>query len=331
MAASPLRFLSTILAATTAESRAHPDAARDVWEVTVWDPNPLCLSLFCLYSPGHVIIYSLFLPLEPLEPKPMARIATMLFLALIISLQLTYLHTSAAQRSKDTALINRQVLNEYDTKFVHPALQKPVRDVGIQMPPPRRRESGRGLITEVDTYTPTTLVNRGFRTNPNPTYASQYDPEDLAHKPEPRVSRHSSMTPSLYTSSKLNGGYFPPVSTSTSTTTTDFSSPIRPKQPPMPRQPVFRPSDVGGGGDGGSLGVYSHAASPLRKAASSNQLGEVRRRDGSPAKREGSPLKRMSTPGVGDREKREERGAVRERFGREYGGLGVGRRESGRF
>lgn len=74
--------------------------------------------------------------------------------------------------------------------------------------------------------------------------------------------------------------------------------------------------------------MYSHAASPLRKSASTNYLrereggrerdslgGTGERRAVSPSKRDGSPLKRISTPlgGVG------------------YTGLGVGRRESGRF
>ncbi|KAF2805495.1 uncharacterized protein BDZ99DRAFT_574422 [Mytilinidion resinicola] len=327
IASSPLRFLSNMMSGTTAESRAHPDAARDVWEVAVWDPNPLCLELFCWFSPVHVMTYYFFLPLAPLEPQPMSKIATMISVVVLLSVQLHFLRTSFAQQSKDSALIQREVMNEYDTKFVHPALQRPVRDVGVQMPPPRRRESGRGIITEVDTYTPTTIINRGFRTNPNPSYASQYDPEDNLSKPEPRISRRSSMTPSLHNAN----GYFPPVSTSTSTA--DFSSPIRPvKQLPAMRQPKFRQSDVGAG-DGGSLGVYSHAASPLRKAASTNQLhrnsnGE-RRRDLSPEKREGSPLKRMSTAGVGEARAT---GATPQRFPQtQYGGLGVGRRESGRF
>lgn len=44
-------------------------------------------------------------------------------------------------------------------------------------------------------------------------------------------------------------------------------------------------------GDGGSLGVFNHAASPLRKSTSSGYL----RPDGSA--RSKSPTKRASTPG----------------------------------
>jgi hypothetical protein len=57
--------------------------------------------------------------------------------------------------------------------------------------------------------------------------------------------------------------------------------------------------------------------------------GAPQARATSPTKREGSPLKRMSTPsGFGA----EARGTpLADRFNRGYTGLGVGRRESGRF
>ena len=47
--------------------------------------------------------------------------------------------------------------------------------------------------------------------------------------------------------------------------------------------------------------MYSHADSPLRKAASTNVAEAYRQgeRGLSPAKREGSPLKRSSVPGGG--------------------------------
>ena len=59
---SPLRLLSSIMPTETAESRAHADKKNDVWELSVWDPLPVCLRLFCLFSPGHVLVYMLFLP-----------------------------------------------------------------------------------------------------------------------------------------------------------------------------------------------------------------------------------------------------------------------------
>ncbi|OCL09267.1 hypothetical protein AOQ84DRAFT_354077 [Glonium stellatum] len=325
ISSSPLRFLSGIIASTNAESRAHPDAARDVWELAVWDPNPLCLQLFCLFSPGHVLVYWLFLPVAPLDPRPSVTVVITMILAALLSVQLSMLQASFSQQSKDSALIHKEVLREYDTKFVHPSLQKPVRDAGTQTPPSSRRDSGK-ITTEVDTYTPTTIINRGFRTNPNPSYASQYDPDDLLSKPNLHLPR-SSITPSLRTPAN---GYFPPASAAAPTV--GDSSPIRSSRAPSAiRQPQFRPSEVSSG-DGGSLGVYSHAASPLRKAASMNFLREdsngERRRESSPTKREGSPLKRMGTSG-GFGEARGS-GTAPERFA-QYRGLGVGRRESGRF
>ncbi|OCK81891.1 hypothetical protein K432DRAFT_424573 [Lepidopterella palustris CBS 459.81] len=327
IASSPLRFLSNIIYTTTAQSRAHPDSARDVWELAVWDPNPLCLGLFCLFSPGHILIYYLFLPVAPLDARPSVTVFTTIILAILLSVQLSLLRSYFSQQSKDSALIHKEVLNEYDTKFVHPSLQRPSRDVGIQTPPKRResRDSNTGT-TEVDTYTPTIVINRGFRTNPNPSYASQYDPDNLLSKPEPRHVPRSTTTPSFRTPAN---GYFPPASASASTN--ELSSLIRPSRTPGNiRQPQFRPLDIGSG-DGGSLGVYSHAASPLRKAASTNFLrddGSIERsRDTSPRKRDGSPLKRMSTPG-GTGEGRST-GAAPDRFA-QYNGLGVGRRESGR-
>ncbi|KAF2261267.1 hypothetical protein CC78DRAFT_522098 [Lojkania enalia] len=338
MVSSPLHFIQNIFS-DSAEARAHPDATRDVWEIAVWDPNPLCLQIFCLFSPFHVLLYYFNLPVAPLDPQPSVKIVTTVAIAALLSLQMLYLRSSFSQQIKDSAIIQRQVLNEYDTKFVHPLLQRPSRDVGIQTITIRRgaKDSristpGSDLASEVDTYTPMTVINRGFRTNPNTAYSSQYDPDNLASQPNHRIGGTTTQTPSLRP--YQNGHY-----TNTSIATgTDFSSPIRPSNPPNPFRPQLRPSQVSSG-DGGSLGVYSHAASPLRKAASTNfireersreSLGGVgeRRREGSPTK-EGSPLKRMSTPGgFGG----ESKGSKRlDRLGKGYSGLGVGRRESGRF
>ena len=63
------------------------------------------------------------------------------------------------------------------------------------------------------------------------------------------------------------------------------------------RQPNFRPTTQGG--EGGSLGVYSHAGSPLRKSASTNLAvpdQEGARSRARPEKRAQSPDKRMSMP-----------------------------------
>lgn len=336
-AVSSFRFLQDIWSSNSAESRAHPDAGRDVWEIAVWDPNPLCLELFCLFSPLHIVHYYLNLPVAPLDPQPSVKVVTTIVVGALLSFSLSALRTSFSHQIRDATVIQREVLHEYDNKFVHPTVQRVYRDVGIQTISKKvSRDSSVGvrgssadLASDVTTYTPTTIINRTFRTNPNPNYASQYDPDDL------NVGRSGAQTPSRR--AYQNSSY-----TSTTTATgNDFSSPIRPSNTPnpfrqQPPQPQFRPT---GTSDGGSLGVYSHANSPLRKSASANFMrddrsreslgGQGERRLGSPVKREGSPLKRVSMPGNPTGSERSN-GAV-ERLSRNYGGLGIGRRESGRF
>jgi hypothetical protein len=255
--ASPLRFLSKIIASETAQSRAHPDETRDVWEVAVWDPLPICLRLFCLFSPGHVMVYWLFIPVESSNPRPSITVATTIFLQILLSAQLMLLHSNFSQQTKDTALIHKEVLNEYDIKYVHPRTNPPVRDVGTQFEGPEvgSNEEGKG---EVETYTPTTILKRGFRTNPNPNYAKHIDAENTGAVPHRMVltPNPAFKTPVMYTRRE--------------------STPIRTINTQI-RQPQFRTATAGtistnthngNGGDGGSLGIYSHANSPLKKAAS---------------------------------------------------------------
>ncbi|MCJ1364787.1 hypothetical protein MMC16_003904 [Acarospora aff. strigata] len=297
LSSSPLRFLSNILASTTAEARSHPDPTRDVWELAVWDPTPLCLRLFCLFSPGHVLVYWLFLPTATQDPRPSTTIVTTMILAVLLSTQLIFLQSSFSQQTKDTALIHKEVLHEYDTKYVHPRTQPRMRDVGTQY-------TSLGTSTDdlpsfnahydldcntVDTYTPMTIINRGFYTNPNPNYAKHTDPDPLSHRPATSHRGISTATPTTYqTPAHLR----------------DTSSPIRPRT--ALRQPQFRPSagvSVSvGGGDGGSLGIYTHANSPLRKSASTTFSDRDRERAATPMKRfdrASSPLKRSSVPGPG--------------------------------
>jgi hypothetical protein len=276
------------------------------------------------------------LPVAPLDPRPSVKVTGTILFGAILSLQLWWLRSSFTQQTKDNAIISRQVLHEYDNKFVHPALQKPCRDVGIQtISRKRNRDSSVGvkgtsddLASEVVTYTPTTIINKAFRTRPNVNYASQYDPDNISTSIARTPSAHA--RPSYQT-------------TSTSTSNADFgSSPIRPSHTPNP----FRAAApaIRNAGDGGSLGVFTHAASPLRKSASVNfgersglgdrgrdSLGGLGERRASPSKRERemSPLKRSSmgnlNGGGGERPL-----SQADRLGR-YGGAGVGRRESGRF
>src|SRR5690348_4856606 len=70
ISSSPMRFVAQLIGSESAEARAYPDKTRDVWELSVWDPLPVSLQLFQLFSPGHVLIYLIFLPLAPLDPRP---------------------------------------------------------------------------------------------------------------------------------------------------------------------------------------------------------------------------------------------------------------------
>ncbi|KAK7956173.1 uncharacterized protein PG986_005395 [Apiospora aurea] len=146
---------------------------KDVWELAVWDPLPICLRLFSLFSPGHVLVYWIFLPLEPLDPRPSVTVVKCLFLQVILSGQMWLLQSRFSQQNKDTSIIQKEVMREYDTKFVHPRLYPTVRDASTQL-----SQDGIGNEQEaVEVGTPSTVLRRGFRTNPNPNYAKHFDPD----------------------------------------------------------------------------------------------------------------------------------------------------------
>ena len=277
LSSSPLRFLSSMLAGDNAEARSHPDAKRDVWEIAVWDPTPFSLRMFCLFSPGHVLVYWLFLPIAISNPRPSTTVITTMVLAALLSAQLLLLQTSFSQQSKDAALISKEVMNEYDTKYVHPRTQPLMRDVGTQFTPSRSSKHGTPLDGDeedsVDVYPPAFIINRGFHTRPNPNYVKHVDPEGAGYTATPSRGFPTGFSAPVQTPAHLR----------------DMSSPIGPQT--AIRQPLFRAA-----GDGGSLGVYSHANSPLRKSASTNFVGPYgqRERSLSPQKRQGSPLKRSS-------------------------------------
>lgn len=261
---SPLRLLTSILGDTSAESRAHPDPTRDVWELAVWDPVPICLRLFCFFSPGHVLVYLLFLPTTSLDPRPSMTVFTTIILEILISSQLLLLQSSFSQQEKDSAIIHKEVMSEYDIKYVHPRMNPLVRDVGTQFSAPISEDkNGEG---GVDTYTPTVILKREFRTHPNPNYAKHIDPDNAPGASQRLFSPAPSYTPSAYNSrdpTPLTG--------------------LTPR--PAIRQPQFRQTSsvaVSTGtstGDGGSLGIYSHANSPLKKATSMFDVQGRGRRD----------------------------------------------------
>ena len=275
VSSSPLRFLSAILGTDSAQSRAHPDPTKDVWQVAVWDPLPISLQLFCYFSPGHVLIYWLFLPTLSSDTRPSVTIATAMFLAGILSAQLSLLQSYYSTQIKDAAYISKEVLHEYDTKYVRPRTQPLYRDVGTQFTEQARYSSVREQkYNTVDVYTPMVVINRGFRPNPNPNYSQHTDPDGVVSN----NLRQRMTTPDFRSP----------------TQTTHAVSGVRPLA--AIRQPNFHPTSAG---EGGSLGVYSHAASPLRKSASTNLLSSRERTTQSPEKRAVSPDKRMSVPSGG--------------------------------
>ncbi|MCJ1478570.1 hypothetical protein MMC13_007251 [Lambiella insularis] len=283
MSSSPLRFLTNILGSITAEARAYPDASRDVWEISVWDPIPLCLKMFCLFSPGHVLVYWFFLPVSSQDPRPSTTVVTTIALIAVLSVQLTVLQGNYSQQSKDSSLIHKEVMNEYDTKYVHPLAHPLVRDVGTQVSGFRHsfdtESPDENHGESVDTYMPVIVANRGYRTKPNPNYIDHVDPQG-AHRraTTPLRTRPNGVISSFQTPAHLR----------------DDSSPIQPRT--AVRQSQMTANVGAGTGDGGSLGVYSHAHSPLKKSASTHFIGRrgERERGSSPLKRESSPVKRTS-------------------------------------
>ncbi|KAL5594353.1 hypothetical protein BROUX41_001288 [Berkeleyomyces rouxiae] len=192
-AGSPIRLLRNVLKPETAEERAHPDKTRDVWELAVWDPLPLSMRLACIFSPAHVLIYMLSLPISREDPQPSMTIFNCLLLQLIFSLQLLLAQSCFSQQAKDTAIVNREVMNEYNTKFVHPRLHPVVRDASTQA---NITETGNNTLRiEMSSAvgTPATLLHRGFQIHPNPNYSKAYDPEGHGS------STGSAMSPRIYT------------------------------------------------------------------------------------------------------------------------------------
>lgn len=268
---TPRRILSSILAGS-AEDRSHPRPERDVWQLSVWNPHPLAMKMFCYFSPGHVLVYWLFLPISPSDPRPSVTIVTTIVLAALLSIQMVTFTTSFSQQAKDMAVVHKEVMHEYDTKYVHPRTQPVMRSVATQFNGPDEER-----YNTIETYTPG-LMRHGFKISPNPNYIKHVDPERSSRaymSPRPAVS-----TP---TTSVQAGGFRTP------TYGVDSSPSFTPRS--AIRQPQFRPAP--GAVDGGSLGVYSHAQSPLRKATASS----YENRTSTPGKRLGSPLKRSSIPG----------------------------------
>ncbi|KAH7328014.1 hypothetical protein B0I35DRAFT_403455 [Stachybotrys elegans] len=255
--ASPMRFLADLMTPDSAESRAHPDKSRDVWEISVWDPLPVSLQLVCLFSPGHVLAYLLFLPLAPLDPRPSVTVFCTLVMQGVLTGQLLVLASQFTQQAKDNAIIQKEVMHEYDTKFVHPRLHPVVRDVGTQV-----TEDQVGRTRDiVQTFTPTTQLRRGFETHPNPNYIDHVDPDHLSNSHLSHLRRTPAASPTAQYSEASRLGL------------TERKSGMRQSLPATYTPVRTQTPDVGAtpGTDlnfGGSMGIHSHHKSPLKKAVS---------------------------------------------------------------
>jgi hypothetical protein len=259
---SSLRLLSGILASESAESRAHPDRTRDVWELGVWDPLPAQLQLFCLFNPGNIVAYAQFLPLEQMEASPSVKVFSCLVIQVAICGTLLLLKSWFTQQVKNLSVLHKEVFHEYDTKYVHPQLHPVVVDVGTQF-------SGADVGDEnyfVEQGTPTTLIRRGFQTNPNPNYTNELGFGGVS-------SRRTSSNFSVAT----------PSTKPRSSDTALLSSQLRRTSSGTPQEsrrrlgqspPVRNPTDTPAAAQmrGGFLGIYDHISSPLKKPTSLDNL-----------------------------------------------------------
>jgi hypothetical protein len=301
---TPLRLIQEVLRPETAEQRAHPDKTRDVWEVQVWDPFPATLRMFCLFSPGHVLIHMLFLPVPTLDPRPSVTVFKCLLLQVILSAQLWLFHARFSQQSKDTAIIQKEVMHEYDVKFVHPRLHPIVREVATQV---SIDDDGRVEEEDVAIGSASTYLRRGFQTHPNPNYARYVDPDGAANN-RPSSSYTSSATtsqPNPFVRSSLRPSFAAQVQQQRSSSL--FNRPSVQQQNPSTPSAAIKAVSTGtntgtsannsftstvshpassantsftsANGYGGSLGVYNHPNSPLKKALS---LADINANGGPP-------------------------------------------------
>lgn len=270
------------MSSDSAESRAHPDKNKDVWELAIWDPLPVSIRLLCLFSPGHVLVYLIFLPLAPLNPRPSVTVFNTIIMQVVLSVQMILLSARYSQQAKDTAIIQREVFHEYDTNFVQPRLHPVVRDVGTQM-----SEDQPAISREfVQVGTPTTLIRKSFITHTNP----HVEAEEPTPSQSQRFSMGNVLKPSMFTpatgggrrsdvftpalSSRRSSGYrqsLPPAGYSPSLETPPAYTPAVPPSTAPSTASVGTSAGVNPG-YGGNIGVYSRKKSPLKKTVSLGNL-----------------------------------------------------------
>ncbi|CAD6502647.1 BgTH12-05237 [Blumeria graminis f. sp. triticale] len=225
-----LQNLNNFFKGTIDESSTYLDPKRDVWEIAVWDPYPICLRISCLMSPGHVLIYWLFLPTDTLDPLPSMTAFKLFLLQIFISSQLLLFQAKFSQQVKDISIVHGEVLNEYDVKFVRPKLNPHMRDFSTQSSSTDIGVSSK-MYNTVTTNTPSFRVNQNSRVYHDQSMAhqleakSQYTPN---HKQEPISSANTPsdqmsfmVNPSLGYSSRSTPWPFRPGRNLRSATTPD--------------------------------------------------------------------------------------------------------------
>lgn len=264
--ASPLHLISKLITPETAESRAHPDRSRDVWELAIWDPLPVSLRILCLFSPGHVLVYLLFLPLAPLEPRPSITVFNTLLVQALLSSQMLLLCSRFSQQARDNGIIQKEVMHEYDAKFVHPLTHPIVRDVGVQAGEDVHHDLG----SIIETGTPTTLIRRSFKTNGNPYFEASTDHHSsTTHTSTPR--------PQLFTPSTATRKSDTFVTPATSFRSQVLRSSLPGNKLPISMSTNNLPFTTSSGtnpssGQPGTTTTFGHPTSPLKKTISLHNI-----------------------------------------------------------
>ncbi|GAO13558.1 hypothetical protein UVI_02015690 [Ustilaginoidea virens] len=264
-ASTSLRLISDLMSADTAESRAHPEKSRDVWELSIWDPLPVCIRLLCLFSPGHVLIYFIFLPLAPLDPRPSVTVLNTLVMQIVLSAQMFLLSSRYSQKAQDSQILQKEVFHEYDTKFVQPRIHPIVRDAGTQL----SEDQPVYAKDLVQVGTPTTLIRRSFIShgNPHPSHKRRKRHEAANVYP---CRRSEIFTPGIQSNRSSGLRHSLPAAC----TPTAAETPVARTQ-----TPTAPPSTVSMGTStsintkfGGNPAFYSYNASPLKKSVITDDI-----------------------------------------------------------
>jgi hypothetical protein len=214
----------------------------------------MSLRLVCLFSPGHVLAYLLFLPLAPLDPQPSVTVFNTIFMQVVLSGQMLFLSSRFAQQAKDNAIIQKEVMNEYNTKFVHPRLNPVVRDVGTQVAADHSPK-GRGFV---QVGTPTTLIRKSYAMRAT----SQADYDDALSTGHSNTM-FNSIVPRR--SEAIHTNVNQPRSGSTFKQNMMVDQASGPAIAPVLAPGPLSATSANATNYGGSMGIYNHNKSPLKK------------------------------------------------------------------